>query len=398
MVFEVPTAITVLHTADWQIGKPYGRVADPDKRSRLRQVRLEAIDRIAAAAAACEAAAVVVAGDLFDAPTPSPSDVSAVCAAIGRIACPTLVIPGNHDHGGPGSIWQSPLLASERQRRAPALTVLDQRQPYELEQLVVLPCGLQQRHESSDPCGWLNQLDWGSLSPDKPRLVLAHGGVSGFAGSDLDDEHPTGPANLINLKAPWLEQVDYVALGDWHGCKQVHPKAWYSGTPEADRFPRSAEYRSGQVLAVALQRGAPAQVTSHPCGAVGWHPLQVALNGDADLTSLEQQVETLLAGRVGADLLLLELSGQLSIDGQQRLDGLLQRWEAQLLRLKRRGQVGLRADAAELQALADQTDAPLVAAVARNLQQQLATDQGDSGGTLAQALLELHRSVADACA
>lgn len=396
MVFLVPTAITVLHTADWQIGKPYGRVKDPDKRSRLRQVRLEAIDRIAAAAAACQATAVVVAGDLFDAPTPSPSDVSAVCAAIGRIACPTVVIPGNHDHGGPGSIWQSPLLASERQRRAPALLVLEQRQPLELEQLVVLPCGLQQRHDSNDPCGWLDQIDWSGLPPDKPRLVLAHGGVSGFAGSDLDDEHPSGPANLINLKADWLGQVDYVALGDWHGCKQVHPKAWYSGTPEADRFPRSADYRSGQVLAVTLQRGAPPRVTEQPCGAVGWHPLQVTLNGDADLNSLEQQVEALLGGRVGADLLLLELSGLLSINGQQRLDRLLQRWDAQLLRLKRRGQVGLSADAAELEELAQQTDAPLVAAVARQLQQQLGA--GDHDGTLAQALLELHRSVADACA
>jgi DNA repair exonuclease SbcCD nuclease subunit len=396
VVSLVPTAITVLHTADWQIGKPYGRVKDPDKRSRLRQVRLEAIDRIAAAAAACQATAVVVAGDLFDAPTPSASDVSAVCAAIGRIACPTVVIPGNHDHGGPGSIWQSPLLASERQRRAPALLVLEQRQPLELEQLVVLPCGLQQRHDSNDPCGWLDQIDWSGLPPDKPRLVLAHGGVSGFAGSDLDDEHPSGPANLINLKADWLGQVDYVALGDWHGCKQVHPKAWYSGTPEADRFPRSADYRSGQVLAVTLQRGAPPRVTAQPCGAVGWHPLQVTLNGDADLNSLEQQVEALLGGRVGADLLLLELSGLLSINGQQRLDRLLQRWDAQLLRLKRRGQVGLSADAAELQELAQQTDAPLVAAVARQLQQQLGA--GDHDGTLAQALLELHRSVADACA
>ncbi len=396
MVSLVPTAITVLHTADWQIGKPYGRVKDPDKRSRLRQVRLEAIDRIAAAAAACQATAVVVAGDLFDAPTPSASDVSAVCAAIGRIACPTVVIPGNHDHGGPGSIWQSPLLASERQRRAPALLVLEQRQPLELEQLVVLPCGLQQRHDSNDPCGWLDQIDWSGLPPDKPRLVLAHGGVSGFAGSDLDDEHPSGPANLINLKADWLGQVDYVALGDWHGCKQVHPKAWYSGTPEADRFPRSADYRSGQVLAVTLQRGAPPRVTAQPCGAVGWHPLQVTLNGDADLNSLEQQVEALLGERVGADLLLLELSGLLSINGQQRLDRLLQRWDAQLLRLKRRGQVGLSADAAELQELAQQTDAPLVAAVARQLQQQLGA--GDHDGTLAQALLELHRSVADACA
>ena len=396
MVSLVPTAITVLHTADWQIGKPYGRVKDPDKRSRLRQVRLEAIDRIAAAAAACQATAVVVAGDLFDAPTPSASDVSAVCAAIGRITCPTVVIPGNHDHGGPGSIWQSPLLASERQRRAPALLVLEQRQPLELEQLVVLPCGLQQRHDSNDPCGWLDQIDWSGLPPDKPRLVLAHGGVSGFAGSDLDDEHPSGPANLINLKADWLGQVDYVALGDWHGCKQVHPKAWYSGTPEADRFPRSADYRSGQVLAVTLQRGAPPRVTAQPCGAVGWHPLQVTLNGDADLNSLEQQVEALLGERVGADLLLLELSGLLSINGQQRLDRLLQRWDAQLLRLKRRGQVGLSADAAELQELAQQTDAPLVAAVARQLQQQLGA--GDHDGTLAQALLELHRSVADACA
>lgn len=393
---QVPTAITVLHTADWQIGKPYGRISDPDKRSRLRQVRLEAIDRIAAAAAASQARAVVVAGDLFDSPTPSPSDVSRVCAAIGRIGCPTVVIPGNHDHGGPGSIWQSPLLADERQRRAPGLAVLDQREPLELDDLVILPCGLEQRHDSSDPCGWLNRLDWQSLPASKPRLVLAHGGVSGFAGSDLDDDNPSAPANLIDLRAPWLEQVDYVALGDWHGCKQVHPRAWYSGTPEADRFPRHADYRSGQVLEVELTRGAPPRVSPQACGAVGWHSLQIALSDDNDLATLERQVEMLLAGRVGADLLLLELSGQLSILGQQRLDGLLQRWEAQLLRLKRRLRVGLSPEADELRALAELADAPLVAAVVRDLSQRLAQQPGSE--TLDQALLELHRSVSDACA
>jgi len=391
---QVPTAITVLHTADWQIGKPYGRISDPDKRSRLRQVRLEAIDRIAAAAAASQARAVVVAGDLFDSPTPSPSDVSRVCAAIGRIGCPTVVIPGNHDHGGPGSIWQSPLLADER--LAPGLAVLDQREPLELDDLVILPCGLEQRHDSSDPCGWLNRLDWQSLPASKPRLVLAHGGVSGFAGSDLDDDNPSAPANLIDLRAPWLEQVDYVALGDWHGCKQVHPRAWYSGTPEADRFPRHADYRSGQVLEVELTRGAPPRVSPQACGAVGWHSLQIALSGDGDLATLERQVEMLLGGRVGADLLLLELSGQLSIRGQQRLDGLLQRWEAQLLRLKRRLRVGLSPEADELRALAELADAPLVAAVVRDLSQRLAQEPGSE--TLDQALLELHRSVSDACA
>jgi hypothetical protein len=129
---------------------------------------------------------------------------------------------------------------------------------------------------------------------------------------------------------------------------------------------------------------------------VGWHPLQVALNGDGDLAALERQVEARLEARVGADLLLLELSGQLSIRGQQRLDGLLQRWEAQLLRLKRRLRVGLSPEADELRSLAELADAPLVAAVVRDLSQRLA--QAPGSDTLDQALLELHRSVSETCA
>ena len=388
---------TVLHSADWQIGKPYGRLQDPDKRSRLRQARLEVIDRLGAVARRHQAAAVVVAGDLFDSPTPSASDVSAVCAAIGRFDCAALVIPGNHDHGGPGTIWHSALFEQERQRRAPNLQVLLERQPIELEQLVVLPCPLLQRHDSNDPCGWLNGLDWDALPAHKPRLVLAHGGVSGFAGTDLDDDNPAALAvNRIDLDSPWLAQVDHVALGDWHGTKEVNPKTWYSGTPEADRFARSDDYRSGQVLCATLRRGQASQVSAHPTGAIGWHQLVLELGHDDDLALLERRVEALLGDRVGQDLLLLELSGQLSIGAQQQLDALLARWSAQLLRLKLRLSVGLRADAAELEALGQRSDAPLVAAVAQQLQQQLAEQPGDPA--LSQALLELHRCVRDACA
>ena len=39
--------VRFLHTADWQIGKPYARVCDPDHRARLKQVRLAVIQRIA---------------------------------------------------------------------------------------------------------------------------------------------------------------------------------------------------------------------------------------------------------------------------------------------------------------------------------------------------------------
>ena len=178
--------LSFLHSADWQIGKPYARVQDPDKRARLRQVRIEAIGRIGAQIAPSKASLLLVAGDLFDSPTPSSSDVSAVCQAIGKLELPVLVIPGNHDHGAPGSVWHTPFFQAEQRRRAPNLQVLLERQPLELDQAIVLPCPLLRRTDSHDPTAWVRQLDWSTLPAEKPRLLLAHGSVHGFGATDLD--------------------------------------------------------------------------------------------------------------------------------------------------------------------------------------------------------------------
>ena len=390
----------MIHSADWQIGKPYGRVADADKRARLRQARIDAIGRIGAHCQASGAAALVVAGDLFDAPTPAASDVSAVCAALGAIGCPVLVIPGNHDHGGAGSVWHDAFFQAERQRRAPNLQVLLERQPLELDELVVLPCPLLRRSDSADPCGWLNQLDWNALPAGKARLVLAHGSIQGFGAtdqaSDSDDENPANANNLLRLDPRWLEQVDYVALGDWHGLKQVGPKAWYAGTPEADRFPRHSDYRTSVVLQVSLQRGELPQVEPLLTGVLGWHPVQAQLHSGADLERLEQQLDTLLGDRVGSDLVLLEQSGSLSLEAHRRYDALLERLEAQLLRLKRRGHCGEAPGDAEIDALTRRPGDPLISQVAATLQQELAGAEGNEQEPLQQALATLHRAVLQA--
>ena len=385
--------VAFLHSADWQIGKPYARILDPDKRARLRQVRLDAIGRIGSHIDA-GTAFLLVAGDLFDSPTPRSSDVSAVCAAIGQLALPVLVIPGNHDHGAPGTVWHGAFFQEERDRRAPNLQVLLDRQPLELEEAVILPCPLLRRTDSQDPCGWLRRLDWSRLPAEKPRILLAHGATHDFAATDLDpqlqpparttdpttadtnttdadEENPAATGNRLRLEGEWLAQVDYIALGDWHGLKQVSAKAWYSGTPEPDRFPRALDYQAGQVLAVHSERGALPQVQPLPTGALRWHPLRFHCGGDADLERLEQQLDRLLKGRVGHDLLLLELSGSLSLEGQERLGRLMERLDAQLLRLKHRGTCATCPSAEELTALVRRPADPLISRVAGRLLQQL---------------------------
>jgi len=91
--------IRFVHTADWQIGKPFASITDPAKRARVQQERIEAVRRIGSLARDRRAAFVVVAGDLFDSPTPTNATVAAALGAIASIEVPVFCIPGNHDHG-----------------------------------------------------------------------------------------------------------------------------------------------------------------------------------------------------------------------------------------------------------------------------------------------------------
>ena len=58
-----------LHTADWQIGKPYRSIQDTQKRFRTQYERVQAIKRVAEIADKENVDALLVAGDLFDSST-----------------------------------------------------------------------------------------------------------------------------------------------------------------------------------------------------------------------------------------------------------------------------------------------------------------------------------------
>jgi len=73
-----------IHTADWQIGKPFAGIGDAHKRSLVQQERIDGVKRIGRVAQESGAAFVLVANDLFDSPNADRATVFAACSAIGQ--------------------------------------------------------------------------------------------------------------------------------------------------------------------------------------------------------------------------------------------------------------------------------------------------------------------------
>lgn len=382
----------ILHTADWQLGKPFAGVPDGAKRILLQQERINTLDRIGAVAREHSAGMILVAGDAFDSPSVTKATVSAACGAIGRMGCPVFVIPGNHDHGGPGSIWDQEFFREESRQLAPNLTVLLKPEPIELDQVVLFPCPLLRRHESSDPTAWLRQegvLDEARYG-GKPRIALVHGTVQGFGAQEDDEEDGGGgQPNLVDLDRLPETGLDYLALGDWHGTKEITPRAWYSGTPELDRFPKGAANQPGNVLVVDVGRGNQPRVEVVPTARHRWQDFSFHFSDDSELDRFDAQLREMVGANPGSVLVRMELEGSLGIGATTRLEGLLEAWAARLVRLRLSNRAVVAPTPQELDELTRRPGDPLISRVAARLA-GLASTQGEEGNVARLALRQLH--------
>ncbi len=382
-----------IHTADWQLGKPYSRLTDSTKRARLQHERIAAIDRIASAVSEHKAAFVLVAGDLFDSQTPDKATVSAACAAIGRMGVPVIAIPGNHDFGGPGSIWEQKFFLTEKEQLAPNFHILLRPEPFVLAEAVIFPAPLLQRHTQTDPTQWIRTAFDETEFPDLPRIVLAHGTIQSFgpSGNGFEDD-PSSAPNLIDLSRLPTPEIDYIALGDWHGTRKITDgKAWYSGTHEIDRFPRGDSNDPGNILRIAATRGQPTEVVSIRTAGFAWHETAFTFTEDASLGSLKTSLDELIGSEGGAKLLHLTLTGSLGLTAAGELTAFLEALESRLLRLKLYDKTSIAPTEDEIQALAERPSDPLVSQVAaRLLDLSKSPDQSE---TALLALRHLHAAL-----
>jgi DNA repair exonuclease SbcCD nuclease subunit len=378
---------TFIHTADWQLGKPFSRVADEGSRVRLRQERIAAVRRIGDLARERQAAFVVVAGDVFDSNHATNRTISDACDAIASIGVPVHVIPGNHDHAGPGSVWEQDFFVAESRERAPNLRVHLAARPVAESGCILLPCPLHRRQAASDPCGWLRDLDWTAFGA-APRILVAHGSTRDFSG-ERDEEDLPGQPNFIHLEHLPLADLDYVALGDWHGLVQAGDKAWYSGSHETDRFPKTGQ-TTGHVAVVRVGRGVRPAVEAVPTGRTRWLVHEETFSGDKGPALLHDFLNrvTQEPGR-GQVLLKLKLSGSVSLAAHAELEAMLRSWDAGLLDLRLDRAVTIEPSQEELDALVASPEGPLIGHVAGELV-ALRDRGGDEAAVARTALGLLH--------
>lgn len=411
--------VTFLHTADWQLGKPFASISDPAKRARVMQERFEAIRRIGAVVRDRQARFVVVAGDLFDSPTPTHATISAALGAIAELGVPVFAIPGNHDHAGPDSLWEQPFFRRERERLAPNFHLLTTREPVRIsldaDEVILLPCPLLRRHEPDDPTTWIRDLDFDELLSGAdadvkhlPRIVIAHGSTTAFAagaaGQRDDDDGAASPiaANTIAIDRLPLDELDYLALGDWHGFSTVGPKAFYSGTPEIDRFPKAGQ-EPGHVAVVTVSRGGQPTVAQVATGRFRWITHEATLDSSLDTNPsgllddwLTQATKPQAPGEPGFDGCLAEvnLAGTVSLAGRAELDRTLESWQARLLRFDVIDSVRIAPTLTEIHDLARRPNDPIISRVATALIERLegrgAAAADEELDVIRQAIFMLH--------
>lgn len=302
-----------IHTADWQIGKPFRNFGD--RESLLRQARLTAISTIGQLAMTERAPTVLIAGDLYDSEAPSPKTLLEPLERMRAFANVAWhLIPGNHDPHRSNGLWDRLRAQGLPGNVIPHLAP----EPFALGSVaMLLPAPLCRKSEASDLSDWMESA---ATPAGMLRIGLAHGAITGFeTGGEANNPIAPGRAQSAGL--------DYLALGDWHRTLKVNDRAWYAGTPEPDRF---GSQEQGTALLVDIEGpGAPPMVKACRTGTYRWLTTDVRITSAEDIPGLEAGLRA--HPDLSSLLLRLRITGALDLAARSDLSTRLAALEAAML-------------------------------------------------------------------
>lgn len=227
------TSLRLVHTSDLHLGIDGRRAGEG----------LAPLEAVAEAVAKTGAHLVLLCGDIFDSNRVSDQVIRDALGLLGQIGVPSIILPGNHDCHGHGSVY----LRAEAMGLPPQVHVLTPQR-----QQVVLP--------ELDVSVWGRpHVDYRDLRPlhhppsrggQRWHIALAHGHLVRQSW-DLERSYLIFPQEIAESGA------HYVALGHWelpYDASAGTVVAAYSGSPQMAR----------QVLVVELDH--QVRVRRHPLG------------------------------------------------------------------------------------------------------------------------------------
>jgi len=268
--------VKFIHTADWQLGKPFSQFEE-GLSQQLRQARIDMIETIANVAKDKDAPHVLVAGDVFDQEIPNPKTIRQSLDVMASSQSVTFyLLPGNHDPNRSNGLWSR--LGELPKNVVPLL----EEKPFEIEKnCFLLPAPWYSKNPGRDNTKWMNDAE---IPKDSIRIAVAHGSIHDFEGKSEASQKCVISA-IDRVKDA---DLDYFALGDWHGQINVTDRIFYSSTPEIDSF-RSND--PGYVLSVEISsKGDKPIVERVKTTQFHWFGNEVRVLPDTDISAAFQNL------------------------------------------------------------------------------------------------------------
>lgn len=266
---------------------------------------METLRRMASEAARLEVDFMVVAGDLFEDNQVADRLVADTFAILATSGIPAYILPGNHDPiSGPDCVWSRPVA-----RHPPAgIHILRSVGVTDVGNGAVLVASpLSQKHSTADPSQALVAAA-SAVPAGRIRVGITHGSPA-IASLHQENDFP------IALDAASRAGLDYLGIGHWHNWLEGLDggRILMPGTPEPDRFTNDA---AGRVALVEIpSAGVLPRITPVPVATLDWKLVEMDLfDPAASAASLAARLDSLLP-RSEATVLRIRLTGAVDPSG-----------------------------------------------------------------------------------
>ncbi len=278
--------LKLLHISDIHLEAKFGFLGD--KASQARGAIVKAFERSIDEAISNNVHFLIISGDLFDTPYPSQTAIDIVKKGIKKLeekGIYTVIIPGNHDYLAAGSVYLSPEFSEglnklilfnnpkEIRRDIVDLNLSLYAKPNDTSKSLKSPIVSNDEVEQSK-----NEFD------AQYKICIAHGSYEMGNG---EMNYPIKKEDIANSK------FDYIALGDWHGTKDVSHqdhKAFYPGSLEPLAIDQKS---SGKALLVTVEK--TTTVEEIQIGKINCEKLEIDITQAENIISIiEKNLDNLI--------------------------------------------------------------------------------------------------------